>query len=292
MDIGFIGLGRMGAGMAANLAKAGHRVLAYNRTPEKARALAGHGVQPAASVADACRGQAVFTMLADDAAAESLVLGVGGVAASLRRGALHVSSSTISPALAKRMAAAHAEAGQLFASAPVLGRPDAAAAAKLFVLAAGEAEAVAAARPLLDAVGQKTFVISGPPEAANLVKLSGNFLIAATIEALGEALALVEKGGVDKRQYLDFLTSTLFNAPIYKTYGAALVDGAFEPPGFAALLGAKDIRLTLAAAEDLRAPLPIASLLRDRFLSLLAHGGDQLDWSAVGSLAAKDAGLG
>jgi 3-hydroxyisobutyrate dehydrogenase-like beta-hydroxyacid dehydrogenase len=133
-------------------------------------------------------------------------------------------------------------------------------------------------------------VLSETPKAANLVKLSGNFLIASVIESLGEALALVAKGGVDRRQYLEMLTSTLFNAPVYKTYGGLIADGVFEPAGFAAPLGQKDIRLTLAAAEELRVPMPLASLLRDRFLTLLAHGGDNLDWSAIGGLAAKDAG--
>lgn len=146
--------------------------------------------------------------------------------------------------------------------------------------------------PLLDVIGKRTFVVSETPKAASLVKLSGNFLIASVIESLGEAMALVSKGGVDKRQYLEILTSTLFGAPVYKTYGALIADGTFEPAGFAAPLGLKDIRLVLAAAEELRAPLPIASLLRDRFLTLLANGGEELDWSAIGALAAWEAGVG
>ncbi|WP_436173976.1 NAD-binding protein [Mesorhizobium sp. LjNodule214] len=145
-------------------------------------------------------------------------------------------------------------------------------------------------QPILDAVGQKTVVVSETPKAANLVKLSGNFLIASVIESLGEAIALVSKGGVDKQLYVDILTSTLFTAPVYKTYGALIANGKFEPAGFAAPLGQKDIRLTLAAAEELRVPLPLASLLRDRFLTLLASSGEKLDWSAIGQLAARDAG--
>ena len=172
----------------------------------------------------------------------------------------------------------------------MFGRPDVAAAGQLFVVAAGAPDAVEAAAPLFDAIGQKTFIISETPKAANLVKLSGNFLIASVIEAVGEAMALIGKAGVDRRQYLDILTSTLFDAPVYKTYGGLIADGKFEPAGFAAPLGHKDIRLTLAAAEDLRVPMPLASLLRDRFLTLLAHGGDKLDWSAIGQLAAQDAG--
>ena len=185
-----------------------------------------------------------------------------------------------------------AKAGQRFVAAPVFGRPDVAAAGQLFVIAAGSADAIAAATPLFDAIGQKTFVVSETPKAANLVKLSGNFLIAVVIKSLGEAMALVGKGDVGRHQYLDILTSTLFNAPVYKTYGALIADRKFLPAGFAAPLGQKDIGLVLAAAEELRVPLPLASLLRDRFLTLMAHGGDELDWSAIGGLAAKDAGEG
>jgi 3-hydroxyisobutyrate dehydrogenase-like beta-hydroxyacid dehydrogenase len=290
MNVGFIGLGRMGAGMAANLLKAGHHVTVYNRTPEKAAALVAQGAKVAAHVSDASRGEAVITMLTNDDAVESVTFGKDGIVDSLPAGAIHVSSSTISVALSEKLAEAHARAGQRFVSAPVFGRPDAAAAGKLFIVAAGEPAAVEAAAPLFEAMGQKTFVLSETPKAANLVKLSGNFLIASVIESLGEALALVAKGGVDQRQYLEMLTSTLFNAPVYKTYGGLIAGGIFEPAGFAAPLGQKDIRLTLAAAEDLRVPMPLASLLRDRFLTLLAHGGDNLDWSAIGGLAAKDAG--
>ncbi len=292
MNVGFIGLGRMGAGMAANLLKAGHHVTVYNRTPEKAAALIAQGAKAAARVAEACRGEAVITMLANDEAVEDVAFGKDGIVHSLPAGAMHVSSSTIGVALSEKLAQAHAKAGQRYVAAPVFGRPDAAAAGKLFIIAAGEPVAVKAASPLFEAMGQKTFVLSESPKAANLVKLSGNFLIASMIESLGEALALVGKGGVDQRQYLEMLTSSLFNVPIYKNYGGLIVSGEFEPAGFAAPLGQKDIRLTLAAAEDLRVPMPLASLLRDRFLTLLAHGGDRLDWSAIGGLAAKDAGIG
>ena len=177
-------------------------------------------------------------------------------------------------ALSERLTDEHARKGQRFVAAPVFGRPDVAAAGRLFVVAGGETAAVEAAVPLLEAVGQRTFVISDTPKAANLVKLSGNFLGASVIESLGEALALVAKANIDQQQYLEFLTSTLFEAPIYKTYGALIADGRFLPAGFAAPLGQKDIRLVLAAAEDLRVPMPVASLLRDRFLNLLAHGGE------------------
>ena len=292
MDVGFIGLGNMGAGMATNLINAGHAVTAYNRSPDKVAALVDQGARAAGTVVEACFGDVVFSMLADDDAVAAVTLGDDGIVASAHAGAVHVSSSTISVGLARQLAESHADAGQRFVSAPVFGRPDAAAAAKLFVVAAGLPDALRMVEPLLETIGQRTFVVSEAPEAANLVKLSGNFLIGSVIESLGEAMALVNKGGVDKHQYLEILTSTLFSAPVYKTYGTLIADERFEPAGFAAPLGHKDIRLVLTAAEELRVPLPIASLLRDRFLTLLAGGGEHLDWSAVGSLAARDAAPG
>jgi len=290
MKIGFIGLGNMGAGMAANLLTAGHEVTAYNRSQDKVAALAEQGANPAKTVAETCGGDIVFTMLANDDAVSAVTFGEDGILTSLRPGATHVSSSTISVALSERLAAAHAEAGQRFVAAPVFGRPEAAAAAKLFVVAAGAEDALQPLSPVFDAIGQRTFVVSDEPKAANLVKLSGNFLIASVIESLGEAMALVAKAGVDKNEYLEILTATLFGAPVYKTYGGLIAREEFEPAGFAAELGQKDIRLVLAAAETLQTPLPIASLLRDRFLTLLASGGAHLDWSAVGALSAWEAG--
>jgi 3-hydroxyisobutyrate dehydrogenase-like beta-hydroxyacid dehydrogenase len=290
MKIGFIGLGNMGAGMAANLLKAGHEVTAYNRTQDKVAALAEQGAKPAQSVAQTCDGDIVITMLANDDAVSAVTFGDAGIMASLRPGATHISSSTISVALSERLTAAHAEAGQRFVAAPVFGRPEAAAAAKLFVVAAGAADALQPLSPVFDAIGQRTFVVSDEPKAANLVKLSGNFLIASVIESLGEAMALVAKAGVDKNEYLEILTSTLFGAAVYQTYGGMIAREEFKPAGFAAELGQKDIRLVLAAAEALQTPLPIASLLRDRFLTLLANGGANLDWSAVGALPAWEAG--
>jgi len=290
MKIGFVGLGQMGSHMARNLLKAGHEVTVFNRSPEKAHDLVAEGAARAASVAEACHGEAVFTMLAIDEAVENVTLGQGGIVASLRRGAVHISSSTISVRLARRLAAAHAAAGQRYVAAPVFGRPAAAAARQLFIVASGEESAIKSVEPLLEAIGQRTFLVGQEPERANLVKLSGNFLLGSVIEALGEAMALITKAGIDRQQYLEMLTSTLFNAPVYKTYGRLIAERAFEPPGFAALLGSKDIRLALEAAEDLRVPMPIASLLRDRFLVLLAHGGGNLDWSAIGELAERDSG--
>jgi 3-hydroxyisobutyrate dehydrogenase-like beta-hydroxyacid dehydrogenase len=300
MKVGFIGLGNMGVGMAANLLKAGHEVTVYNRTASKADPLVKQGAHLASRVADSCFGDVVMTMLSDDQALESVVFGDSGagskedagILGSLGKGAIHVSLSTISVALSKKLTAAHAERGQRYVSAPVFGRPEAAAAAKLIVIACGADDAVATCMPLFDAMGQKTFRFGTNPADANLVKISGNFLISCVIESLAEAMALIGKAGLDQHQYLDFLTSTLFAAPIYKTYGAIIVDEKFEPAGFAAPLGFKDNRLALAAGQDLQVPLPIASLVYNRFLTLLANGGENLDWSAISRLAAKDAGEG
>ena len=289
--VGFIGLGLMGTGMAANLLKAGYDVTVYNRKVSKAASLISEGAKLAANIGEACKGSVVVTRLANDTAVENVVLGPGGVIANLSPGALHISSSTISVAISERLSNEHAKRDQRFVAAPVFGRPDAAAAGQLFIVAGGNKAALETAEPLLTAFGQKTFVISDEPKAANLVKLSGNFLSAAVIESLGEALALIAKAGIDQSRYLEFLTSTLFEAPVYKTYGALIASGQFAPAGFAAPLGQKDIRLVLSAAEDLRVPMPLASLVRDRFLSLLAHGGESLDWSAIGQLPAMDAGL-
>jgi 3-hydroxyisobutyrate dehydrogenase-like beta-hydroxyacid dehydrogenase len=290
MKIGFIGLGHMGSGMAASLLKAGHEVAVYNRTAGKTKALVDLGARAYTEVSAVCNGDAVITMLADDDAVASVVFGNSGVLASLPKNAVHISSSTISVALSERLATAHEAAGQHFLAAPVFGRPDAAAAGKLFVMVGGPPQVIKTCMPVFEAIGQATFVMSSKPEAANLVKLSGNFLITAVIEALGEAIALIGKGGVDRERYLDLLTSTLFNAPVYKTYGRLILEGKFKPAGFAAPLGQKDNRLALAAADTLRVPMPLANLVRDRFLTLLAHGGETLDWSAIGQLAAWDAG--
>jgi 3-hydroxyisobutyrate dehydrogenase-like beta-hydroxyacid dehydrogenase len=290
MKLGFIGLGRMGGAMAANLVRAGHDVTVFNRSPGRSAALVGLGASEATHLADACAGSAVVSMLADDDAASDIALGQGGIIDHLPKGAIHLSMSTIGVALSKRLANAHAKAGQRYVAAPVFGRPDMAAAAKLFIVAAGDPAAIEACQPLFGAMGQKTTVIGSESSAANLVKLSGNFLLASVIESLGEAVALIGKAGIDRRAYIEFLTSTVFNLPAYKTYGGLIAQGKFEPAAFAAPLGYKDIRLALAAAESLRVPMPLASLLHDRFLRLLAQGGDSLDWAAIGGLAYQDAG--
>jgi 3-hydroxyisobutyrate dehydrogenase-like beta-hydroxyacid dehydrogenase len=290
MKVGFVGLGHMGAAMAANLIKAGHDVSVFNRSPGKSGALVKLGAREAANVAAVCGADVVITMLADDDAAFDIALGEGGLVAHLPKGAIHLSMSTISVALSKSLSQAHAQAGQRYVAAPVFGRPDMAAAAKLFIVAAGDPAAVDACKPLFDALGQKTSTIGVEPSAANLVKLTANFLQASVIESLGEAIALIGKAGINRRDYVNLLTSTIFTAPAYKIFGPLIADGTFGPAAFAAPLGYKDIRLALAAAESLRVPMPLASLLHDRFLRLFAQGGEKLDWSAIGGLATQDAG--
>jgi len=291
MKVGFIGLGHMGSGMAANLLRAGHELTVFNRSADKRRPLMELGAREATKVADACTGEAVITMLADDTALREVALGDEGVLEELRRGSTHISMSTASVELTRRLAEAHEEAGQRLVAAPVFGRPEMAAAAKLFIVAAGSAEALRICQPLFDAMGQRTFPLGTEPAAASLVKLAGNFMIAATIESLGEALALVSKAGIEPASFVDLLTSTLFPAPAYRTYGSLIAEGKFQPAGFAAPLGHKDVRLLLAASESLHVPMPIASLLNDRLLRLIAQGGKKLDWSAISQLAAQDAGL-
>ena len=291
MKVGFIGLGRMGSGMAARLLAAGQALTVFNRSVEKIQPLAVQGAQAAKTLADFAAVDVVISMLADDPAVEQTVLADDGLLEHLSTGAIHVSCSTISVALSARLAAAHAAAGQGYVACPVFGRPDAAAAGKLFLAVAGKHSLIDRLQPLFEAIGQRTFVVAEQADKANLVKLSGNFLIAAVIESLGEAMALVEKGGIDRHAYLELLTSSLFNVPLYKNYGALIADRKFTPPGFAAPLGQKDIRLMLTAAEALAVPLPFASVLRDRFIALAAQGGESRDWSAIGGLAAQDAGL-
>jgi 3-hydroxyisobutyrate dehydrogenase-like beta-hydroxyacid dehydrogenase len=236
MKIGFIGLGRMGAAMAANVVKAGHDVTVFNRSPNKNRALLNLGAHEAATVADACRGEAVITMLPDDGAVAEVTMHDAGILDSLSRNAVHVSMSTISVAFSKKLTGMHAERGQQFIASPVFGRPEVAAAGKLFIVSAGDPAAIAACNPLLAAMGQRVFNLGSEPSAANLVKLSGNFLTASAIEALGEAIALVGKFGIDKDEFVALLASSIFPAPAYATYGDLIAKGTFQPARFAAPL--------------------------------------------------------
>ena len=289
MKVGFIGLGQMGLPMAANLKKAGHEVIAYNRTRAKAEQL---GARVANTPADAARdAEVVITMLADDDAVREVVFGADGLANTLQPGAIHVSMSTISVAISQEMAEAHRERKQGYVSAPVFGRPQAAEAAKLFVVAAGDPAAVKKCEPLFAAIGQRTFLMGDEAPKANVVKLSGNFLIASVIESLGEALSLVRKYEIDPEKYVEMLTSTLFVAPVYKTYADLIVKEQFEPAGFRLKLGLKDVRLALAAAEAQAVPMPVASVIRDHALEGIANGMGDKDWSSLAQVVSKNAGL-
>ena len=292
MKIAFLGLGNMGTAMAGHLIRAGHEITVWNRTLAKAEPLRAEGAKVGQSPGEAARdAEVLITMLADDAAVEAAVLSAGGALETLPRGAAHVSMSTISVALSNRLAEEHSKRGHHYVAAPVFGRPDAAAAGKLFIAAAGEKPVLERVRPLLEAMGQRVFVIGDKPVMANVVKLSGNFLIASVIESLGEAIALTRKYGIDPHEYVDFLTGSLFAAPVYKTYGGLIADRKHGTGGFALRLGLKDVRLALAAAEGVDAPLPVASLIRDHMLTAIGHGYAQDDWSVLGQLAAEHAGI-
>jgi len=291
MEVAVIGLGKMGSGIAKSLLRAGHRVTVYNRTHSRAEALRADGAVIAASVSEACRAEVVLTMVADDAALEGLVYGERGILSSLPQGAAHVSLSTISVAISDRLASEHAKAGQGYLAAPVFGRPEAAESARLAVVVGGAEALIQKCMPLFEAMGPKQFVVGARPSQANVVKLSGNFLIATVLESLSEALAFARKSGVDAVALMDFLTATLFNAPVYKIYGDLIVQAKHEPAGFALPLGLKDVRLVLQAAEAVNVPMPTASVVRDRFLTAMARGNQDKDWSVLGRVAAEDAGL-
>jgi 3-hydroxyisobutyrate dehydrogenase-like beta-hydroxyacid dehydrogenase len=290
MDVGFIGLGAMGEGMARRLLEARHRLVVYNRTRSKASALVADGAAVADKPGDACRGDAVITMLADDHAMEDLFVG-GDLLSALGPHTVHISMSTISVALSERLTALHGKAGRAFLAAPVFGRPDAAGAGKLFVIAAGPANTIARCQPLFDAMGQRTFVVGDRQPQANVVKLANNFLIASVLESLGEAFALIRKSDIDAHRFLEILTETLFSAPIYKTYGAIIADENYEPAGFKMSLGLKDVRLALAAAEAKGVPMPVASLVKDNLLAGIARGEGDSDWAALARSIARNAGL-
>jgi 3-hydroxyisobutyrate dehydrogenase-like beta-hydroxyacid dehydrogenase len=292
MKIGFLGLGRMGSAIATNLVHARHDVAVWNRSADKARPLVAAGATLAASPkAAAARSDIIFSMLADDAALLDILGGNDGILAGLKPGALHISMSTIAVATSESVAARHAEHQQRYMTAPVFGRPDAAAAAKLFVVAAGAPADFEGAKALLAAIGQRVFYIGEKPSAANLVKLCGNFMILAAIESMAEAMTLAEKGGVPKAKLLEVLTGTLFDAPVFRTYGAILAEEKYRPAGFAAPLGLKDMRLVGQAAENERVPMPVLSLLRDHLLQTIATEGEDIDWSGIGRIIARNAGL-
>ncbi|HEY6833767.1 MAG TPA: NAD(P)-dependent oxidoreductase [Pseudolabrys sp.] len=296
-EIGFIGLGRMGCAMARNLTNAGFNVLRYTRHREQAVELARRGLPATTNLADLFDCEIVVTMVTDDAAAREVVfghdaLGLDGLAMGLSPGSIHLSMSTISPAMSHELAAQHAKYGQGYVAAPVLGNPEAARARELFVLAAGAPIDVDRCKPLLEAMGKQTFVIGAEPGEANLVKLTSNMMVAATLELISEAFTLLRKRSVDPAMVLDILTGTMFGSRVHKLYGEKIANERYVAGNFVLPLALKDVRLALAEAEAAAVPMPTISVVRDRLITGIARGYAGMDWTALGLIAGEDAGLG
>jgi 3-hydroxyisobutyrate dehydrogenase-like beta-hydroxyacid dehydrogenase len=294
-EIGFIGLGHMGTAMAANLGAAGYRVTAYVRRPDQIENLAALGLESNTEIASVFDCGVVISMLPDDAAVRDVVfgrqdLGTPGLALGLKPGAIHLCMSTISTSMASQVAAEHFCRGQGYVAAPVFGNPEAAKARQLFIIAAGAASDVERCQPLLDALGQKTFIIGTDPSQANLVKLLGNMMTATTLEMLGEVVAVALKRGLDPKSFIDIMTSTMFGGRAHKIYGGKIVAKSYAP-GFILPLVLKDTRLALAEAEAAGAPMPSVNVVRDRLITGISRGYADLDWTALGLIAAQEAGL-
>ena len=290
MNLGVIGMGRMGSAAARNLLRAGHQVTVWNRARSRAEELRSAGALIAETPAEACLGDAVITFLADDSAVEATVFGEDGVVGALAEGGVHISMSTLSLACVARLAHAHREAGQRFLAAPVFGRPDTAEAARLLIIVAGDPETIAQCQPVFDALGQRTIAVGTDPAAATMVKLVGNFLLISAVESLSEAAALLRKSGVDPQVCLETLINTIFASPVYQNYGKLMLQQQYEP-GFRLALGFKDIGLALAAAEISGAPLPVGRLLRERLLRAIERGYQDRDLAALALLSVEEAGL-
>jgi 3-hydroxyisobutyrate dehydrogenase-like beta-hydroxyacid dehydrogenase len=291
MNIAYLGLGNMGAPIVRHLLAAGYRVTVFNRTKEKTNAAAEAGARVANTPAEAVRGADVaFTMLSDDAATERMVFADDGLANGLAPGAIHVSNSTISLAMARRLTSEHQTRGQIYVSAPVFGRPEAAAAKRLLVVAAGEDAAVQNVKPLLDTIGRGTMLVGSEPWQANAVKLCGNFMIMSLVETFSEAFATLRKAGVDHRLFQEVMNE-LFASPVYRTYGGIIADQRYLPALFFLRLGLKDATLLLDAAREAGAPMPLAELVRDNMLAAMAQEMGEWDWTAAAEIAAQRAGL-
>jgi 3-hydroxyisobutyrate dehydrogenase-like beta-hydroxyacid dehydrogenase len=288
-SIAFLGLGAMGLPMARNLVAAGFNVTVWNRTSAKAREVPG--AQHAPTPAAACeRADFAVSMLADDAAVEGTVLGQSGALPRLAPGTIHIGCSTVSVALCRRLVDTHATARVGFVAAPVFGRPEAAAAKQLWIVPGGNQADLDRCAPIFAVLGQGVFPLASAPHAS-LTKLLGNFMIASSIEMLGESLVAAEKAGLDPARFLEIITGTLFGAPLFKRYGQLVADTSFEPTGFHLPLGLKDMRLVLEATEEIKSPLPLASLVRERMLTALAQGRERFDWSGFTSVIREAAGL-
>jgi 3-hydroxyisobutyrate dehydrogenase-like beta-hydroxyacid dehydrogenase len=288
MEVGFIGLGAMGQAMAANLLKAGHRVRVWNRSRGPVDELGRQGAE-AVNEARLAFGGIVISMLADDDAVREVILGQGLLDAA-PPGTVHANMASISVSFAQSLAEEHRRRGIQYVAAPVFGRPEAAVAGQLNIVAAGDAAAIDRVQPLLDAIGQRTWRIGPEPHQANALKIAGNFMIAAAIESMAESAVLVERYGVPPAELLNVMTNTLFAAPVYKNYGAMIVDGRYEPAAFRLALGLKDLRLVLQAADGARTPMPFASVLHDHLLEAVAQGDGERDWAALAEVVRRHAG--
>jgi 3-hydroxyisobutyrate dehydrogenase-like beta-hydroxyacid dehydrogenase len=288
MEVSFIGLGAMGRAMAANLLKAGHRVRVWNRSRSPVEELARQGAEPVGDPEKAFSGT-VISMLADDTAMRDVFS--QPVLEAAPSGTVHLNMATISVGLAKHLEAEHQRHGIQYVAAPVFGRPEAAAAAQLQIVAAGDEAVIDRVQPLLDALGQRTWRVGREPHQANAVKLAGNFLIASAIESMAEAGMMVERYGVRPGDMLKILSSTLFAAPVYQNYGGMIAERRYEPAAFRLALGLKDLRLVLEAAEGARTPMPFASVLRDHLLEAMAQGDGDRDWAALAEVARRHAGV-
>jgi 3-hydroxyisobutyrate dehydrogenase-like beta-hydroxyacid dehydrogenase len=294
-EIGFVGLGHMGTAMAANLVVSGRRVIAYVRRPDQIARLEALGLRTTTDFSDLLDCKVVISMLPDDNAVREIVcgrrdIGLDGLAAGLTPGAIHLSMSTISTAAAAQLASEHARNGQGYVAAPVFGNPDAARARQLFIVAAGAPTDVERCRPILDNLGQRTFVIGAEPADANLVKLLGNMMSATALEMLGEVVAVVRKRGLDPQPFIDIMTSTMFGGRAHKIYGDKIARQNYAA-GFVLPLVLKDVRLALAEAEKVDVPMPSVGVVRDRLITGIARGYGELDWTALGLIAAEEAGL-
>jgi 3-hydroxyisobutyrate dehydrogenase-like beta-hydroxyacid dehydrogenase len=288
LNLGFVGLGAMGRAMASNLIEAGHRLRVWNRSPAAVEELRRKGAEAAAEPREAF-GEILVSMLADDDAVREVVLASGMLDAA-SPGGIHVNMATISVALAEELTEEHRRRGLQYIAAPVFGRPEAAAARQLNIVAAGEGAALDRVQPLLDAMGQRTWRLGAEPRQASAAKLAGNFLIAAAIECMGEAVVMAERYGVPPAALLEILGNTLFASPVYRNYGALIAERRYEPAGFRLVLGLKDVRLALAAGESARTPMPVASLLRDHLIEAITQGDGERDWAALAEVARRHAG--
>jgi len=289
--IGFIGLGGMGLAMATNVLKAGFGLRVYNRTAEKARPLLEQGAVLARSPAEAAAaGGVVVTMVSDDRAVEAVTLGPDGLLGRLGNG-IHLSMSTIAPRTARRLAGLHQERGAAYVASPVFGKPQVAAEAKLWVATSGAAAARARVRPVQDAMSQRVFDFGDEPGAANVIKLAGNFLLGAAIEAMAEAFTLAQKHGVPRHDTYEFFTQTLFDCFVYRGYGELVASEHYEPVGAPPSLIRKDYGLILEAAAEGLVPMPLAGLIHERLTATVAKGRDDVDWASFAREVSENAGL-